>query len=89
MGYYINSNLKGKETPPSGKVDFLVNDGAMIIPEPNKWKEGIVCVVDNGPFEAAAYAYSEGEMEEFKINDGRPKTWLYYPPAKKISGYGS
>lgn len=89
MGYYVNQDSNGQEAPPLGKVNFLERDGAMVIPEPVEWKEGIVCVVDNGPFEAAAYAYSESEMNEFKAPDGRPKTWLFYPAAKNISGYGS
>jgi hypothetical protein len=89
MGYYINENSNGEEIPAKGKVRFLVTDGAMVIPEPEEWKEGIVCIVDNGPFEAAAYAYSASELEEFKYDDGREKTWLYYPHGKNISGYGS
>jgi len=37
---------------------------------------GVICVVDNGPFEAAAFAFSRGEIEEFAYPDDRPKTWV-------------
>ena len=89
MGYYINENSKGQEAPSNGKAQFIEADGGLVIPEPKEWKEGIVCVVENGFFDAAAYAFSEKEMKEFLHPDGRDKTWLYYPLAKNISGYGS
>jgi len=59
------------------------------VPIPEIWKEGLVCVVDNVFFDAAAYAYSAKEMEEFKdmSSNKRKRVWLYYPNAKKLSGY--
>ena len=89
MGYYVNQNSKGVDAPSKGKAAFFEADGAMAIPEPEVWKEGIVCVVENLNFDAAAYAYSESELNEFKAPDGRDKTWLYYPISKNLSGYGS
>ena len=36
----------------------------------------LICVMDNGMFEAAGVAYSEREMREFANPDGRPKSWM-------------
>jgi hypothetical protein len=51
---------------------------------------GVVCVVDNGIFKAAAFAFSEEELEVFAKPDGRPKTWLAMDRklAEELSGYG-
>lgn len=87
MGYYIDENSKEELAPIQGKAAFIEDDGGMIIPEPEEWREGIVCVVDQGPFDSAAYIFSPNELEEFKAIQ-RPKTWLYYEHAKNISGYG-
>ena len=88
MGYYINSNSKDEGLGATGKANGLALDGARIIPEPTTWQEGLVCVVENGPFDAAAYVYNEKEMKEFQNpSDYRRKTWLIYEHAKKLSGY--
>lgn len=41
-----------------------------------------VCLVDNGPFTAAAIAYSREELEEFLKEDGRPKKWYLVQRAR-------
>ena len=87
MGNYINQDSQGNILPACGKAKKLVADGALIIPEPKEFKEGLVCVLENGLFDAEGYAFDKKEMEEFKRNDGRRKTWLYYEHAKKLSGY--
>jgi len=80
MGKYINKTSKGKILLATGKVEALVFDGAFLtIPA---WKENLVCVIDNGNFEAAGYAYCENEFNEFNRSDGRLKTWLVYKHAK-------
>lgn len=83
MGYYINETSKGEALPPHGKVSALINDGALIVQpffQPN-----LVCVVDNGFFEAAAYCHSEDEFKAFLVSDGRPKTWLIHPQAETLA----
>jgi hypothetical protein len=84
MGYYINQTSTGQPLPSIGKVKALVLDGAKIVaPE---YQPNLVCVVDNGPFEAAGYCYSEEEFKEFNNpGDWRPKTWLVHPLAEQLA----
>ena len=82
MGQYLN-NIEGQNmgTSFAEKTHALEQAGAESISAPEEWKEGLVCVVDNGFFAAAAYCYSEEEMEAFKREDGRPKQWFIYEDA--------
>jgi hypothetical protein len=92
MGYYIETpEHKNKAV----QICEAVKD-AVIIPQPKSYKEipegkAIICVVDNGPFEAAAFCYNEREFEEFAeaISDTRPKKWVLMDraTAEKLSGY--
>jgi len=86
MGYYINEDSKGNliGTGFSEKIKSLTNDGAKLIPKPTEFTDGLVCVVDNGFFAAAAYAYSESEMNEF-LNTTRQTQWLYKSDAKELA----
>lgn len=89
MGYYINS-IGDKDAPVVGKAEFLIENGkAREIARPSVWIPDLVCVVENGLFDAAAYAFSPEEFAEFSRNDGRFKTWLIVPDAAKLSGYKS
>ncbi len=90
MGYYIETGL------PPGKAAWLVkNHDAQIIArtearEAFKDGKGVICVVDNGPFEAAAYCFDESEIEAFAYpEDYRPKTWLTMDKekAEELSGF--
>ena len=77
MGCYI-------ETPVvKGKADWLMNNaGARPVSDlsfPPMDGYLMVCVVDNGPFEAAAIAYSREEWKVFTRPDGRMKMWLWVP----------
>lgn len=91
MGKYINVNSKGAGLPSLNKAIALVNDGAVIlhygttVPESLKFQENLVCVVENGLFDAAGYCYSESEFNQWKIADGRYKTWLYYKYAESLA----
>lgn len=78
MGYYI-------ETPqPIRKAQQLVDlHNARIETgpffDPTGERVGI-CVVENGPFDAAGIAYCEEEAHKFnRSGDHRPKTWLSLP----------
>ena len=76
MGYYI-------EGPNKSKAEFIVSEyDGKIIPCPKEFNDipkdkGLICVVDNGPFEAAGYCYDEREFQAFSNpKDLRPKKWL-------------
>lgn len=90
MDYYI-------QVPNKDKVGFLLkNHDAMLLESAVQAREafkegfGVVCVVDNGIFKAAAFAFSEEELEVFAKPDDRPKTWLAMDRklAEELSGYG-
>lgn len=86
MGKYINELPDGTSLRSRNKAqDLLKVVGAKKIPAPEQWEENLVCVVDNDAFEAAAYAYSEGEMKQFLYPDGRPKQWMIVPDADKLA----
>lgn len=88
MGYYINQLSDGKNLPSSGKAMCLIEDGGKEITEPKTLVENLVCVVENPWFDAAAYIYSQRELEEFADpRDNRRKWWIIYPNAAKLSGY--
>ena len=58
--------------------------GATKIDAPQTFQEDLVCVVDNGMFDAAAYLYNEAEMEYFKKHTGN-KVFLIVPNAKELA----
>jgi len=92
MGYYIETGdvVKGKE------IVLVSKYGAEIIDLPESFDEvpedkALICVVDNGLFEAAAHCYNESEFEAFKPTptDQRPRQWLIMDKglACQLSGY--
>ncbi len=52
---------------------------------PKSKDKAIICVVDNGPFEAAGFAYSQRELDFFSIPDGRPRTWVVMDRKRSVS----
>lgn len=89
MGYYIQvpENL-------NKAAQLVAIYQAEIIPEPLGFDEvpegkGLVCVVQNPGFDAAAYCYSADEFEEFTRQDGRFKHWLIMDKgmAEELSGF--
>jgi hypothetical protein len=74
MGYYIDRTTSGV-LPTTGKANFLIRHGGIQIPQPKQWVENLVCVVENGMFDAAGYMYSQSEMDQFADpRDTRRKT---------------
>jgi len=86
MGYYINTNSKGEPLRPLGKAKALVDDGATIV-DGKEFQPNLICIVSNGMFDAAGFAFSLSEYEAFKEPDGRQRTWLIHPQAAKLAGY--
>ena len=78
MGFYIQG-------PQNGKAKFLQNKyDCFEIPQPKTFDEvdkdlALICVVDNGAFEAAGYCFSQAEFDAFTYTGGgdkRLKVWL-------------
>ncbi len=88
MGYYI-------QTPGTGRgkaAAIAAQYGADVLPAAPAWTEdeAIVCVVDNGIFEAAALCYSPDELLALsRPDDPRPKKWLLMDKATahRLAGY--
>lgn len=86
MGRYINE-IGGNPLPRTGKATAIlsVNPEARRIPEPTEWSDDLVCVIENGIFDAAGYAFSPEQMQAFKEPCGRRKTWLLVPGAAELA----
>lgn len=89
MGYYIEvPDNKGKAQQIiklyGGRIVDRVPSFEDIAPD-----EGIICVVDNGPFEAAGFCYNQNELCDFARRDGRPKVWVIMNRNKacELTGY--
>lgn len=83
MGYYIETDSA------SGKAAYLREVfGAQYESGPYFDRSGKrvgICVVNNGPFEAAGIVFSDGEKEAFSLpDDPRPKIWLSLDRATTI-----
>lgn len=88
MGKYIIKDSKGNSIGASynQKIRALTNDGATIV-FPTKFEKDLVCVVDNGMFAVASYAYDEDKYNILQPTptDRRNRTWLKYPHAKQVT----
>ena len=91
MGYYIQTKgTHGKAEEIAREhggeiVDQL--DAAMAMMDKSK---AVICVVDNGPFEAAAFAFDDSEFKEFtRPEDPRSQKFVIIGReiAKMLSGY--
>jgi hypothetical protein len=86
MGYYI-------QTPqPKGKteaicrglngIEITYDEAAFFVKEQ---MGAVICVVDNGPFEAAAYCHNLDALREFtNAQDDRPKRWIMVENVAKV-----
>lgn len=79
MGYYIETGSN------KNKANWLIINAQAEHGRIGTKEMIPVVVVDNGPFEAAAIAYNEGELAVFsRASDTRPKTFLLVPRAEII-----
>lgn len=86
MGFYINYDSNGIVMTPWDKCTPLLLDGATEIPPPQEFAPNLVCVVDNGGIEAAAYAFDEREFKVFIAEKERKTRWFIYEHARALSG---
>jgi len=78
---YINktSKLHILDNSSNAKCNGILDDGAIEILQPEKWRENLVCVVDNGYMGAAAYVRDEIDFERcINPNDVRPLRWFIW-----------
>ena len=81
MGIYINPKNMSKEKWLESNAKYT----DFIPPSFDQSKETmVVCLVDNGPFTAAGIAYSEKELRDFAIPDGRMKMWFVVETSKLL-----
>lgn len=77
MGKYINSTSKGPLDSHDKAASIVADGGIKLGSAPTDFVPNLVCVVNNGPFEAAAYCNSANEFAAFNdAGDYRPKIWL-------------
>lgn len=86
MGYYINKTSSGQPLGNKTKYQQLIDDGGQPVAG-DKFEPNLVCVVDNGAFQAAGYCYSQAEFEDFKYPDGRKRQWLTHPKAAELANF--
>jgi hypothetical protein len=91
MGYYIQTDTNhGKAEQIAKKFNGNIVDeltAGMTMMDRDK---AVIVVVDNGPFEAAAFAYNNSEFMEFtSIADCRPRKFVIIDRqiAKEQTGY--
>jgi hypothetical protein len=90
MGYYI-------ETPQhlEKAMQLVKLHGGTIVPKPQSLADvpvdkALICVIQNGLFDAAGLVYSESEFRAFAdSSDWRPKTFVLLDKklAQTLSGY--
>lgn len=85
MGYYLNTFKTGTALPNTGKAEALLSEEGVREVPGTQFEPNLVCVVENGLFDAAGYCFSKEEFEEFQRPDGRPRRWLIVPDAKERS----
>lgn len=86
MGVYIQHDSEGKNLPMKGKALALKLDGATVV-SGTEFVPNMICVVENGSFDAAGWAFDEREFEAFHYGeykrDKRVRTWFVVDDIRK------
>jgi hypothetical protein len=63
----------------------LIDDGAIMINEPEKFEEGLVCLVANAGWTAAAVVRDQRDLERMRPHerDRRARLWFKYPKIRE------
>jgi hypothetical protein len=87
MGRYVNSTSEGMiGASAKDKCNAIIADGGLEIPTPREFITNLVCVVNNGTFGAAGYAYDEREMKSFQDpRDHRPIRWFIWNKVEQFA----
>mgnify|MGYP003341399792 CR=1 FL=1 len=86
MGYYIETaqpkNKAAAIKQDLSALEITVDEAEFFVKEQ---MGAVICVVDNGPFEAAAYCYNLNEFRAFNDpSDDRIRTWLLVEDEAKV-----
>lgn len=77
MGYYIETGTLHEKAEiikkKYGAKLITREEAAELVKDP---LNGVVCIMDNGAFEAAGFAFNESEFAAFARPDPRPRQWL-------------
>lgn len=86
MGQYINKMPNGKFLSANDKAEQLLKiEGAKEINEGDvTFQDNLVCIVQNGAFDAAAFMYSQSEFDCWVRPDSRLRRWLIIPNAQDL-----
>lgn len=90
MGYYIETPQRIEKA-----LQLVKLHGGVVVPKPASFADvpadkALICVIQNGFFDAAGLLYSESEFQEFTDSrDFRPKTYVLLDKvlAHRLSGY--
>ena len=76
MGYYIEVPEHHHKARQLQELMGAKPIGTPVPPSELPDDQALICVMNNGPFEAAGLVYDDREFEEFVRPDGRQKWWL-------------
>jgi len=82
MGHYLNTSGK-RPLGPKHKGNTLISDAGAVplFDPPKKFRDipdgkALICIIDNGPFEAALLVHDENELRVSTNVGNRPTAWL-------------
>lgn len=87
MGKYINHTPDGPLKSQNKAADLIKVGAELLFETPKTLEENLICVVDNGEFEAAAYVRDERDLSDFSnyTTDDRDRVWLKWDKAKEYA----